>query len=119
MAELAALLVGDPSELWSELGFAVEAGEAHISGVRHVLDGGEKGVRAWALRGSDDSLDGLAPIGREFPPAPTTPAHANGVIALDHLVITTPDLGRTIEHFEEAGIELRRTRNAGRSHQAF
>jgi hypothetical protein len=41
------------------------------------------------------------------------------VTALDHLVISTPNLGRTIENFEAAGLELRRTRDAGRIHQAF
>jgi hypothetical protein len=47
------------------------------------------------------------------------PEHRNGVVALDHLVISTPNLGRTIERFEEAGLELRRTRDAGAIHQAF
>lgn len=39
--------------------------------------------------------------------------HPNGVIALDHLVIRTPDLHRTIQAFESAGVSLRRIREIG------
>ena len=39
--------------------------------------------------------------------------HPNGVIALDHVVIRTPDLDRTIQAFESAGVSLRRIREIG------
>ena len=38
--------------------------------------------------------------------------HPNGVIALDHLVVGTPDLARTVAAIEDAGLELRRTRDS-------
>jgi catechol 2,3-dioxygenase-like lactoylglutathione lyase family enzyme len=127
-AELAALLIGDPVEAWAELGFIVDDGAAHISGVRHVLGGEKSGIRDWAMRGVDgasfdhDAIDGLS-FGLDAQDAQPTPIHPNGVVGLDHVVIATPDLARTIEAFESCGIELRRTRESGTygmpMHQAF
>ena len=118
MAELAALLVGDPPEVWSDLGFVVEDGAAHVSGIRLVLGGERKGVRDWSLRDvapDVDPADGIdgAPFGLPAAPARPTPDHPNGVVALDHLVVLTPDLGRTIAALEAAGIDLRRVRDTG------
>jgi hypothetical protein len=49
------------------------------------------------------------------PPADRVPAphHANGVNGLDHLVVATPDLDRTVAALTGAGLDLRRTRDAG------
>src|SRR5688572_18936969 len=115
MAELAALLVGDPPEVWADLGFVVEDGAVHVSGVRHVLGGERKGVRDWSLRGLPGDVDGIdgAALGLAAEDARPTPDHPNGVVALDHLVVLTPDLGRTIERLEAAGIDLRRVRDTG------
>ena len=115
MAELAALLVGDPPDLWADLGFVVDDGAVHVSGIRHVLGGEKKGIRDWSIRGLADGVDGIdgAPFGLPATEAQPTPDHPNGVIALDHLVVVSPDLGRTIARLEEAGIELRRVRDTG------
>lgn len=112
MAEIASLTVGDPPELWSHLGFVIDHGASWVSGIRHQLGDVGRGVVTWTLR----DADGLAelPLGEgDPPPNRPTPAHPNGVIALDHVVIGTPDLARTIAAFESAGIRLRRTRDAG------
>ena len=114
MAELAALLVADPADLWTDLGFVVEDGAVHVSGVSHVLGAEGRGVCGWSFRGLDvgvDQIDGLpftAPAA-----AKPTPPHPNGVVGLDHLVLATPDLGRTIAAIEAAGVELRRIRDTG------
>jgi hypothetical protein len=115
MAELAALLVGDPPEVWADLGFVVEDGAAHVSGVRHVLGGEKKGIRDWSIRGLPDGVDGIdgATFGLPAAAPQPTPDHPNGVIALDHLVVFSPDLGRTIGALEAAGLDLRRTRDTG------
>ncbi|HEX2849498.1 MAG TPA: hypothetical protein VHN98_03060 [Acidimicrobiales bacterium] len=115
MAEIAALLVGDPPALWSELGFVVDDDTVEVSGVHHVLGGDKKGIRDWSMRGlagDIDVLDGL-PFGLPAAPARPTPDHPNGVVALDHVVLATPDIARTIESIEAAGIECRRVREAG------
>ncbi|MBA3653805.1 MAG: glyoxalase [Actinobacteria bacterium] len=118
MASIVALEIADPPAAWAELGFTVENGVCGIDGVAYVLDGAGAGVVSWTVAGLDGAgVDGLpdGPSAALPPPA----AHPNGVVALDHLVISTPNLGRTIERFEAAGLELRRTRDAGRIHQAF
>jgi hypothetical protein len=117
MPELAALLIGDPPAAWADLGFVVEDGAVHVSGVRHVLGGQAKGIRDWSVRGADgDGIDGLA-FGLPVEDARPTPDHPNGVVALDHVVLATPNLGRTIESLEAAGIDLRRVRDAGEGRQ--
>ena len=119
MADLLALEVADPTEVWADLGFTVAGSVVDVDGVAYVLGAAGRGVTAWAVDGlQDKDADGLpvtAPPAFEAPPE----AHPNGVIALDHLVISTPNLPRTIERFEEVGLDLRRTRDAGRVHQAF
>jgi catechol 2,3-dioxygenase-like lactoylglutathione lyase family enzyme len=112
VAEIASFSVGDLPELWGELGFVVDDGASWISGTRHELGGASRGVGAWTLRGADDLAE-LPRADGPAPPARPTPAHPNGVVALDHVVIGTPDLARTIAAFESAGIGLRRTRDAG------
>lgn len=115
MAELAALLVGDPPDVWADLGFVVDDGAVHVSGVRHVLGGEKKGIRDWSIRGLGADADGIdgAAFGLPAADARPTPDHPNGVFALDHLVVFSPDLGRTIGALEAAGLDLRRTRDTG------
>ena len=112
MAEIASLVVADPPEMWSALGFVIADGAGWISGIRHELGAPGTGVVAWTLRGTDGLSE--LPVGESAPPvARPTPEHPNGVIALDHVVVVTPDLGRSIDAFESAGVRLRRTRDAG------
>lgn len=118
MAAIVTLEVADPAAAWADLGFTVADGVCSIDGVAYVLDAAGKGVVSWTVDGvADKDVNGL-PDGPTVIAGPD-PGHANGVVALDHLVISTPDLGRAIERFEEAGLELRRTPDAGRIHQAF
>lgn len=121
--ELAGLIVGDAPSTWAALGFVVgEDGVADVGGVRHELrGGGEPGVTGWSWRDIDPEaaaagIDGL-PIGIADGLAVDTPDHPNGVVALDHVVLVTPALSRTIDALERAGVELRRVREAGRGRQ--
>jgi hypothetical protein len=43
----------------------------------------------------------------------TSATHPNGVSAIDHVVLATPDTARTFETLEAAGFALRRVRDAG------
>ena len=121
MPTLATLDIGDAPEVWSSIGFAVDGLNCVVDGVVHRLGCDGSGVIAWALGG----LDGPVPVaGLPSTEAATSGSsgspHANGVVALDHLVVSTPDLDRTIEDLESRGIELRRVRDAGRgARQAF
>ena len=111
MPSIAALDVVDPPDVWVGLGFVVDGDSCWISGIRHRLGASERGIGAWALRGLDVSdVDGLVTTVSDEPPQ-DTPAHPNGVIALDHLVVSTPDIARTTKAIEAAGLDLRRTRD--------
>lgn len=109
---LRALVLGDEPARWEALGFAVAGGQVALGGVTLSLGGGGGGIAAWRLedRTGGGAIDGLA----EAPPVTPVAAqeHPNGAIALDHVVVTTPDLARTIAALERAGLGLRRTRDA-------
>jgi catechol 2,3-dioxygenase-like lactoylglutathione lyase family enzyme len=60
------------------------------------------------------SLDGLPTEVSEAPlPADPAPTHPNGAVSIDHVVVMTPDLERSVRAFEAAGLSLRRIREAG------
>lgn len=109
MAALAALHVGDPPEVWADLGFVVDAGCVVVSGVRLLLGAEQPGLSQWSfhdLSGDDE--------------VPPTPMHPNDVRAIDHVVLLTPDLDATIDTLSADGHDLRRVRDAGNGmQQAF
>jgi catechol 2,3-dioxygenase-like lactoylglutathione lyase family enzyme len=57
----------------------------------------------------------LAPV----EPVDAAVLHPNGTRAIDHVVVATPDLDRTVAALEAAGLEARRVRDAGRGDQAM
>jgi catechol 2,3-dioxygenase-like lactoylglutathione lyase family enzyme len=119
MATVVALDVADASSLWADLGFAVDGDTCRVGSVLiHLVGGDGEGVVGWSLSGvalDGGRLDGLpttvAPAGGAA--AEPATAHPNGVRAIDHIVVSTPDLERTIAAFDDAGLLLRRRRDAG------
>lgn len=112
MAQIASFAIADSAELWEDLGFVVEGSASWVSGIRHQLGAAGRGLAGWTLRGAEGLSE--LPVTADLPEsAQPTPDHPNGVVALDHVVIATPDLDRTITAFEAAGIGLRRTRETG------
>ncbi|HSL56911.1 MAG TPA: hypothetical protein VK866_03635 [Acidimicrobiales bacterium] len=115
---LVELVIGDEPAAWAQAGFAVaDDGTTRVGGVRIRLVGPEqgRGVRLWGLTGVDDgSIDGLATAGvtAPTPPAPST-EHPNTAIEIDHVVVTSPDLARTIGALAHVGLEPRRSRDVG------
>ena len=116
--------VGDDPAAWTALGFTVEADVARLGtvDVRLVGAGGERGrgLVGWTLAtpeaAASGDVDGLP---TRFGVTTATPPgggsrHPNGVVAIDHLVVLTPDLDRTTEALGAVGVEARRTREAGR-----
>lgn len=113
---LLSLTVADPPELWAELGFTVDAGSAQIGAVRHDLGVVGKGVRSWTLSEAvieGEELEGVATTVAERGDDPSPGVHPNGTLSLDHVVLATPDLQRTIGALGDAGFELRRVRRTG------
>ncbi|MCV7227723.1 VOC family protein [Mycolicibacterium komossense] len=109
--------VADPAQAWTRAGFTVGTDcVCRIGGVGLRLAGRTHGtgIVSWSLGGlpSDHQLlDGI----------PTTssdrltgdPAgHRNGVVAIDHVVLMSPDLGRTVASLAAIGIAPRRERDA-------
>ena len=76
---------------------------------------GTGGLIGWALGGIEAAaeLDGLPTEAFEEPPeldAPDGPEHPLGATRIDHIVVMTSDLQRTVAALERAGLELRRVR---------
>ena len=114
-ARLAALAVADEPAAWTDAGFAVDdGGRCWLGDVAVALTPGTgRGVQAWSLDGVDGPLDGLPALDL-LPEAPVDAAvlHPNGTTAIDHVVVMTPDLDRTVAALEGAGLEARRVRDA-------
>jgi hypothetical protein len=109
--------VADPADAWMRAGFSVDSDAVcRIGGVRVRLVGRGRGtgIVGWSLRGlpSDGPLhdvDGI-PTTRSDAVAVVPARHANGVLAIDHVVLLSPDLRRTVESLANIGIESRRER---------
>jgi hypothetical protein len=108
------LVVADLPEAWESAGFTVDPdGVCRVGAVRIRLIGRDAGfgIRGWGLRDVEvDDVDGVPTRRSEQPP--TTPAsHANGVTAIDHVVLLSPDLERTKVALKAIGLEPRRERD--------
>lgn len=115
------LEVADEPDAWVAAGFAVQEDAVRLGTVALRLTGtgsGDRGIRGWTLAGLDravDEIDGLPTdvvTAAHGPPGHGTEPHPNGVLGLDHLVVATPDLQRTIDALAGVGLELRRIREA-------
>jgi catechol 2,3-dioxygenase-like lactoylglutathione lyase family enzyme len=106
-----ALEIADEPDGWSDAGFSVEEGLCTVSRVqlRLVGKGPKRGILGWTL-GEDAAGDGAAP-------------HPNGAVRVDHVVMLSPDLDRTVAELESQGFDLRRRREGetpgGSTRQAF
>ncbi|KAA0233999.1 MAG: hypothetical protein JJLCMIEE_00861 [Acidimicrobiales bacterium] len=111
------LTVGDSPEAWARAGFRVESGCCRIASLRIDLSGRAAGggIRSWGLRHLSDAVTGAAIDGLPTDVSTSDTAiagasHPNGVSGVDHLVVATPDCGRTVAALEAAGFEPRRGR---------
>lgn len=109
------IVVADDPEAWSAAGFAVDDHVVQIGaiGVRLIGRGdGQQRVCGWTWF----DLPGTGPIDGLVTSVGTTPSappghHANGSTIVDHVVVATPHLERTIAGFEARGLEVRRVRD--------
>jgi catechol 2,3-dioxygenase-like lactoylglutathione lyase family enzyme len=125
MARLAELVIGGSPRPWRAVGFAVDDdGRARIGQVGLHFEPGEPGLLRWAMAEEGSAriateVDGVV-TGVADPPAGPAPRHLNGAVVIDHVVMRTPDLPRTIDAVSGAlGADLRRVRDAGPVQQAF
>lgn len=116
MVDIVEVIVADSPEAWTAAGFRVDSDAGcRIGSVRFRLVGRDQGlgIVGWALRGGPADLvdlDGvptyLSTVGLVEPAL-----HPNGVVSVDHLVLLTPDLRRTVDALVAIGVEPRRERD--------
>jgi Glyoxalase-like domain len=120
------LHIADEPDAWRAAGFAVEGDLCEVGTVRLRLvgSGRGRGIVSWSVRGAGSlELDGLPTTASESAPPTHAGKHPNGVVAIDHVVVLTPDLDRTVAALRQAGFDLRRLREeptpGGSPRQAF
>ena len=120
------LTIADTPDAWRGCGFQVNGDTCVVGDTRIRLAGDDagKGLTGWSLRDIEATeLDGLPTALSDRPPPGEQPAHSNGITALDHVVVITPALDRTVAALQGAGLDLRRIREqptpAGAPRQAF
>lgn len=117
--EIDAIAVADDPAVWEDLGFTVVDSACRVGHVRIDLGTEGRGVTAWSVRDMEPgALDGLVTLGSDLGPVEPD-EHDNGTISLDHLVVATPDVERTIAALEARGLVRRRNRDAGQMRQVF
>lgn len=112
---LVEIVVADPPDAWEAAGFTVTGATCRIGEVAIRLVGREHGRRivGWAfdgIEGDRTEIDGLPLVPPAAEPGPPH-VHANGCVQIDHVVVLTPDLDRTLGAFAEIGLETRRIRD--------
>jgi hypothetical protein len=124
-ATLDELVVAADPEAWRSAGFRVDGDLCEVGSVRLRLEGAgpRRGITRWSVRGAASlDLDGLDTAASDAPPS-AGGTHPNGVVAIDHVVVITPDLDRTAGVLRDAGFDLRRRREGatpgGSTRQAF
>ncbi len=120
------LRIADDPQSWAALGFEVVADSCMIGSVSLRFRGAQtgRGIVGWSLREvASTELDGLPTTLSEVAQAPPAGVHPNGVRAIDHVVVMSPDLSRSVAALQAAGLDLRRIREeptpAGAPRQAF
>ena len=127
------IVIADDGAAWRSAGFTVDdTNHAQIGTVRFHFVGRaaqpKGGIVAWSVAGisSADDLDGLATTvvdnasRADLKVQPNTnvarvapPTHNNSVTIVDHVVVATPDVDRTIGQLVSVGMEPRRERVGG------
>ncbi len=111
--ELIGLDVAADPDAWRALGFAVDDDDVcAVDGVAIRLGSAGRKISGWALADVPDGVevDGLPTVAAPSPPVAAA-SHANGTVALDHLVVMSPDPDRTIKALAARGVEPRRRRH--------
>jgi hypothetical protein len=108
--------IADAADAWREAGFSVDPDDVcRIGDVRVRLLGRDDGtgILGWSLRGlpQNGALDGI-PTTRSDAATAEPATHANGVTAIDHVVLLSPNLNRTVGSLAAVGLHPRRERDA-------
>ncbi len=136
------LIVTDEGPAWEAAGFEIildsdSPGSVHIGEVTIRLVGSlpptttagpRGGITGWSFgnlgpnfNNQSNLIDGIETydLGDTSPSDAREVSHPNGVIHLDHVVMTTSGFDRSIDELQQAGFQLRRVREAPPNRQAF
>lgn len=107
-----AVVLGDEAGAWERLGFAVgPRGDVVVGGVTLRCLGGGGGARGWVL-GGDSGPGEVDGIPTEWAPTPSADAaaapHPNGASSVDHVVVLTASVDRTVTALQAVDGDLRR-----------
>lgn len=108
--QLTTIQLGDTPDAWRAAGFAVRGGVVALGATAVRLTGTGAAFEGWALDGIRAPVDGLASVDRVgVHPEPTSSdaGHPNGIERIDHVVVRSGDVDRTVAAFESAGLEVR------------
>ena len=115
--EAASLTLAEDPDAWAAAGFTVDAdGTCRVGGVRLVLAGRDAGhgMIGWRLRNLPDGaaadIDGFATTATDDPPAAAA-EHAITATQVDHIVLLTDDVDRTVASAAKVGLVPRRWRD--------
>jgi hypothetical protein len=114
MGVLKELVVGDEAAVWKEIGFNVDGDRCRVGHVDVIFDPSVgKGIRKWTLVGAGpDDVEGI-PTNWSDDGIEAAGAHPNGIFEIDHVVLTSPDLQRTVKTLGGLGIPALRERETG------
>lgn len=123
LTEVALAVDADP---WVRLGMHVSNNRVQVGRMRLRFGAAQHGLGLTVLhdRGLPYRIDGVATYEEDVPATEPAP-NGLGAIQIDHVVLATPDLARTVEAFEQAlRTTVRRVRtdptgSGARLHQAF
>lgn len=118
-ARLVQLTVGGTSQLWQRLGLSFDDHKTCRIGqvILQVDEDAPDGSLQWAFEPPVSAIDGIVSAAR----VPVSEMTSSPYLLVDHVVVMTDSLERTSSAIEErAGLEIRRTRDAGKGvRQAF
>lgn len=107
------LIIGDDPSSWEAAGFNIADGCFTLgkTTIELVGSGGERGIHGWTIDGVTTDIDGLSTMILPEHVQPTTRTHQNMVFAIDHVVVSSPDPGRTSAAFNSVQMEERKKRS--------
>lgn len=108
--QLTTIDLGDTADAWRSAGFDVHDGtegpQVRLGSTVLRLTGRGGRVLGLALEGVTRELDGL-PLAAAAAVGVAPPRHPNGISRIDHVVVSSGDVERTVAAFAEAGLEVR------------
>lgn len=106
--DLRVLGLGADAAAWGRCGFTVAGGGLVTVGDVTIMigAGGRPGLNAWGFSPQPDAaVDGIPLVAAPVPAPPV--AHPCGAVAIDHVVVVSPDPDRTLAALRTIGCELR------------